>query len=531
MSAFFSPVSLQPGWHQWLLDFLAGHSNPRFNRLGRSLALAPPRSLSASDPWVGTRLLNTITVWNPPPEQVARQATISAMMTAWVEQPLTNGAVFFVPRILQRQWQRLSRHLHVLDAIQVDDLPICVHLTLPVVIIVLTHHVRELPSESTRLDLSTNAAAIRWHRDQATFVRFAKTRFEFTSSTAPHARPCATHYHLHCCRVGVPFTTRLKFSEGLSLPPLPVHRQNSTRPRTLGSPFRPRSPNARTHATVQMDVIHAWSAGTHKQYQGKLRIVRRFEGRLGTSILSKTQIKRPGVGPAVTLMWAQQHYSIQVPQWKNKNFTDISDSMAYSTVRSLCSAVSMFHKLDLQMAFPGKVYLDPSYRVLMGLRCSPTDELGMASGRLGDESKPSIALLPRHVRALDRLLEQRFIDTQDPGLHRELARAGLANTLAWLAWLRASELFSLRWCDLDVTLPEDGPIHDLPPKVGVVQARLLEQTKTNRTKVANVVIAFQTGSGLTPGTWMLRLRSLMGLNNITAKECTKPIFQHRSGTN
>jgi hypothetical protein len=173
MRVFFSPVSLRPGWHQWLLDFLADHSNPRFNRLGRSLALAPPRSLSASDPWVSTRLLNTITVWNPPPE-VARQA-ISAMMTAWVEQPLTTGAVFFVPRILQRQWQRLSRHLHVLDAIQVDDLPSCVHHTLPVVLIVLTHHVRELPSESTRLDLSTNAATIRWHRDQATFVRGLST--------------------------------------------------------------------------------------------------------------------------------------------------------------------------------------------------------------------------------------------------------------------------------------------------------------------------------------------------------------------
>lgn len=344
--------------------------------------------------------------------------------------------------------------------------------------------------------------------------------------------------------MGVPFTTRLKLSEGLSLPPLPdfpgfvceactvrtaLDRELSGRPSDLALLMLERM--------RQIDVIHAWSAGTHKQYQGKLRIVRRFEGRFGVSILSKTPIKRPGVGPAVTLMWAQQHYSIQVPQWKKKNFTDIGDSMAYSTVRSLRSAVSMFHKLDLQMAFPGKVYLDPSSRVLMGLGCSPTDELSytlMASGmsrRLGDESKPSIALLARHVRALDRLLDQRFNDTQDPGLRRELARAGLANTLAWLAWLRASELFSLRWCDLDVTLPEDGPIHDLPPKVGVVQARLLEQTKTNRTKVADVVIAFQTGSGLTPGTWVLRLQSLMGLNNTTAKECTEQIFQHRSGTN
>jgi hypothetical protein len=44
--------------------------------------------------------------------------------------------------------------------------------------------------------------------------------------------------------------------------------------------------------------------------------------------------------------------------------------------------------------------------------------------------------------------------------------------------------------------------------VGVIELRLLPETKTNRTKVADVVISYLCASGLTPGIWMNRLLSL-----------------------
>jgi hypothetical protein len=44
--------------------------------------------------------------------------------------------------------------------------------------------------------------------------------------------------------------------------------------------------------------------------------------------------------------------------------------------------------------------------------------------------------------------------------------------------------------------------------VGAIELRLLPETKSNLTKIADVVISYVTASGLVPGLWLERLRSL-----------------------
>ena len=46
----------------------------------------------------------------------------------------------------------------------------------------------------------------------------------------------------------------------------------------------------------------------------------------------------------------------------------------------------------------------------------------------------------------------------------------LANVIAWLGWLWTAELFSLKWKDLTVLEPQDGPSLDLPFGTGAILA-------------------------------------------------------------
>ena len=73
---------------------------------------------------------------------------------------------------------------------------------------------------------------------------------------------------------------------------------------------------------------------------------------------------------------------------------------------------------------------------------------------------------------------------------------------------RSVELFSLRWTDLKLTRPGDGPRIGLPRGVGAIELRLLPETKSNRTKVADVVISYLCASGLAPGLWLERLQQV-----------------------
>jgi hypothetical protein len=92
---------------------------------------------------------------------------------------------------------------------------------------------------------------------------------------------------------------------------------------------------------------------------------------------------------------------------------------------------------------------------------------------------------------------------------REFARAGLVNSGSWMGWLRGGELFGLEWTSIRVMEPEMASAYDLPTGTGAVQWNLLPETKTNRTSVADVVMAYTSSAGLSVGKWLHRLRASM----------------------
>lgn len=125
--------------------------------------------------------------------------------------------------------------------------------------------------------------------------------------------------------------------------------------------------------------------------------------------------------------------------------------------------------------------------------------------RIGVDAVPSWALYDRHVRYFDNYFEAGFGQSRTTTDKRHWARAGLANLLLWLGWLRSSELFELRWMDIECVRPDRGPTKDLPVGVGCLLLRLKEATKTNRDSTADLPIAYTTVSGYRPGKWYERL--------------------------
>jgi hypothetical protein len=126
--------------------------------------------------------------------------------------------------------------------------------------------------------------------------------------------------------------------------------------------------------------------------------------------------------------------------------------------------------------------------------------------RIGDEVKPSMPLLDRHVRFLDQSLRSRYLAATDPLEKRNLALASFANIKFWCGWLRTSETFSAEWRDYEVIEPQDGPQVDLPVGVGVVGCRLQPETKSNRTSRPDCLMSYRTASGYSPGQWFHRAR-------------------------
>lgn len=124
--------------------------------------------------WNTRDLFDCLNVWFPPPE-VARQA-LTFMLEAWVEQPLTTSAIFFVPRVIPAFWHGLSRYIQELPLLRPTEpwLPMQFppRLPIPIVVLYLPAHVRTFPVPRVRrLEPSTDADEIRWHAEQAQHLR------------------------------------------------------------------------------------------------------------------------------------------------------------------------------------------------------------------------------------------------------------------------------------------------------------------------------------------------------------------------
>ena len=124
------------------------------------------------EPWIGQLLFGRLSVWTPPPEMASQ--TISFVLQTWIEQPYTTSALFFIPRILQREWRKLSRHIIELTPILPTATPTQgqaqAHL-LPITVLFLPKFIPLLSSYQHRVDRSSLSKNARWHREQADVLR------------------------------------------------------------------------------------------------------------------------------------------------------------------------------------------------------------------------------------------------------------------------------------------------------------------------------------------------------------------------
>jgi hypothetical protein len=173
---------------------------------------------------------------------------------------------------------------------------------------------------------------------------------------------------------------------------------------------------------------------THGQYQQKLRVDRQFEGRFGVPILRSSRPTRPPAGPEISLMWAQEQYSIK-PSGRSHSKQG-STTVAHGTVRQSRSAVSQSETWRLLITEPERLLLDG--KRLLFQDCRFTDVAGSTifttgmGARLGTDSTPSLALLDRHIRSLDQVLDHRYRACTTAAERCELACAGLASLLLYL---------------------------------------------------------------------------------------------------
>jgi hypothetical protein len=281
-----------------------------------------------------------------------------------------------------------------------------------------------------------------------------------------------------------------------------------------------------------LDMAHSWAEGTHSLCQSKIRFLHRFEHAFGVPVLSRAPLAEPPVSEEIPLMWAQLSHSLQPGRRRAPEGTRMT--LACDTIRQLRSAASQHMAWDTMVRHPGHVHVDQGKRVIRQA-CRPADSLGaalFASGmkaRLGDESRPSVALLDRHVRWLDSDLDQRCRAARTDEVRLELAQAGLANLSLWLGWLRSRETFGLQWHEVVSVDPLDGPSVDLPRGVGVTQFFVGPETKSNRSQTADVIMASKTISGFNIGRWLQRVRVSSGKGPDWSDDRSL-VFSHPDGT-
>jgi hypothetical protein len=280
-----------------------------------------------------------------------------------------------------------------------------------------------------------------------------------------------------------------------------------------------------------IDSANHWAVGTLKTYQSKFNVIGDFEKAFGVPVLPPTMAEAPPNGPDIRLMWVQERYSLYPSEWRKKN-SPLETTVKFGSVRAVRSAASHFWIMDLLQAQPEKLTLGFKDRPTVVEGCSPTEELAFTyftdglKRRLGDHPKPSAVLLWHHIQWLDKYFLNLFLHATDPVVRANACRAGLTNLLAFLGWLRAQETFGLRWLDTTIIEPVDGPSVELAPGVGVILLRLAPQTKSSQAATADVVVAYETASGLSLGAWLHRLRGCVEPRELQAESF---IIAHPSG--
>ena len=253
-----------------------------------------------------------------------------------------------------------------------------------------------------------------------------------------------------------------------------------------------------------LDIAWSWARGTHRTYQTQFNFIRKFESSFSVPVLSAAPLSLPPSSPDIALSWCMEHRATQEVRAASRGSS--VGPISFGTVRQLRSAAAQFYQLDAIVAHPQSSHINREGRLLYQY-CRPTDNLAMKmvtsglSRRLGTSVTASKALLARHVHALDSSLREKLKQPFAVSIKLCFARAGFANCILWLGWLRSNETFQLDHSDVMVTLPCHAEMKDLPANVGMLELLLLEETKSAATFRADVIIAATTDAGLEPLWW------------------------------
>ena len=333
-------------------------------------------------------------------------------------------------------------------------------------------------------------------------------------------------YHKGCIQAGPPFRSRHRDpTQGLVYNPhllaFPFICELCTVRINVQRELRPLVGDMQLLQLERMRMIdqsNSWSQDTGRGVAGSMKYMSSFlrVHEITTTLREGTpELSHPPVGGAILMLWAMERFTLQPSTSKNHEF------ITYNSARALRSALSQLHTWSGSLLPAGTGYRDKDRTFLSplvsqsgSLICQLTTS-GMER-RLGTENTPSLALQAHHVRyhlgARDRIMGA--LSPHLP-IFYQYALAQLAELLAWTGWLRANEIFSLRWQDIEVIRPSARPTHGLPPGSGALLLRLLESTKSDQSRTADHIIAFTTASGLSPGDAFLRVQSLRGSNQGT----------------
>lgn len=326
------------------------------------------------------------------------------------------------------------------------------------------------------------------------------------------AHPCGSIYHTQCFYAGAPFTTRLRNNKGLRFP---KSADPSLFPNFVCEACQVRAALGRELTTTGRDVhllrlermrildtMNRLAEGSMQTYKHPLRRILRFEQQFGVRILRPTPLTAPSTSACIPLMWAQLDHTLRPGKTPGS-------TVKYSSSRQTRSAVSAYYQWDVAISRPEQAMTSgKGEKSWITPHVLPTDEIGythFSTGlrrRMGDVAVKSAALKYAHIKFLDDQFRAGFHTATTRALQHEAAAAGTANLLFWLGWLRSNEGFSLTRHDIDITPPALGPRKGLPQGVGVVEIRLLPETKSNSARIADVIVAYRCHSGLSLGYWM-----------------------------
>jgi hypothetical protein len=157
LAEIFAPVPFTPDLGKWVMNVMSfPPCTPWYHR-------------SWDREWQPDDILDTLTIWAPPPE-VASQL-IYALLQLYIERPLMTAMIILLPRVLQKRWSRASRCVFECGCYPRNTLPCLQHsaLTIPVVVLYIPFHVRSL--QPPRMNSPPLTTLQRTYRQHAASVR------------------------------------------------------------------------------------------------------------------------------------------------------------------------------------------------------------------------------------------------------------------------------------------------------------------------------------------------------------------------